>query len=318
MAAPPSLPIVAGGQSLIDRIGNTPLLRLERIAPALADRGIELYGKAEWFNPGGSVKDRPALQIILDAEADGYLTADRTLIDSTSGNTGIAYAMIGAARGYRVALVMPRNVSQERKAIVAALGAQVIYTDPLEGSDGAILEVRRLVQENPERYFYADQYSNPSNPRAHELTTGPEIIAQTGGRVTHLVAGMGTSGTVMGVGRALKRVRPAIQVIGVMPDDGLHAIEGMKHMPSAIVPANYREAELDQVRLVDTETAYQMARRLASREGLLVGPSSGAAVAAALAVAETLVDAVIVAILPDSGMRYLSTSLFEGPESYSI
>jgi cysteine synthase B len=306
------------GQSLIDRIGNTPLLRLTRIAPALAERGVELYAKAEWFNPGGSVKDRPALRIILDAEADGRLTPERTLIDSTSGNTGIAYAMIGAARGHRVALVMPANVSQERKAIVTALGARVIYTDPLEGSDGAIREVRRLVDDQPDRYFYADQYSNPSNPIAHEEGTGPEILAQTAGRVTHLVAGLGTSGTAMGTGRALKRFRPSIRVIGVMPDDGLHGIEGLKHMPSSIVPAIYREEELDDLLTVDTETAYETSRRLASQEGLLVGPSCGAAVAATLRIAETLVDAIVVTILPDSGMRYLSTPLFEGPDSYSI
>jgi cysteine synthase B len=318
MAAPTPLIASGTGQSLIDRIGNTPLLRLNRIAPELAARGVELYGKAEWFNPGGSVKDRPALRIILDAEADGRLTPEKVLIDSTSGNTGIAYAMIGAARGYQVTLVMPANVSQERKAIVAALGARVIYTDPLEGSDGAIREVRRLVEEQPERYFYADQYSNPSNPRAHEETTGPEIIAQTAGRVTHLVAGLGTSGTAMGTGRALKRFRPSIQVVGVMPNDGLHGIEGLKHMPTAIVPAIYHPEELDAVMTVDTETAYATARRLASQEGLLVGPSCGAAMAAALRLAQTLVDAVVVVILPDSGMRYLSTPLFEAPESYSI
>jgi cysteine synthase B len=194
----------------------------------------------------------------------------------------------------------------------------VIYTDPLEGSDGAILEVRRIVQSAPERYFYADQYSNPANPRAHEETTGPEILAQTGGGVTHVVAGLGTSGTAMGVGRALKRHRSSIQVIGVMPDDGLHAIEGLKHMPSALVPAIYRESELDRVVPVDTETAFLTARRLASVEGLLVGPSCGAAVAAALQIAEALVDAVIVVVLPDSGMRYLSTPLFETAESFSI
>jgi S-sulfo-L-cysteine synthase (O-acetyl-L-serine-dependent) len=298
------------GQTVIERIGNTPLLRLERVAPDLARRGVELYAKAEWFNPGGSVKDRPALRIVLDAEADGRLTPERVLIDSTSGNTGIAYAMIGAARGYRVTLVMPSNVSEERKAIVAAYGAEVIFTDPLEGSDGAIREVRRLVEAAPERYFYADQYSNPSNPRAHEEGTGPEIIAQTEGRVTHFVAGLGTSGTVMGVGRALKRFNPAIRVHGVMPDDGLHGIEGLKHMPTAIVPAIYRPDEIDGVLTVDTEAAYDTARHLAGREGLLVGPSCGAAVAAALRLAEDLVDAVVVVVLPDSGVRYLSTALF--------
>jgi cysteine synthase B len=299
------------GQSIIDCIGDTPLLRLERLEPALARRGVELYAKAEWFNPGGSVKDRPALQIILDAEADGRLTPDHILIDSTSGNTGIAYAMIGAARGYRVTLVMPANVSEERKAIVRAYGAEMILTDPLEGSDGAIREVQRLVEADPDRYFYADQYSNPSNPRAHELTTGPEIIEQTGGRVTHFVAGLGTSGTAMGVGRALKRHNPAIRVIGVMPDDGLHGIEGLKHMPTAIVPAIYDQDELDDLITVTTEEAYEMARRLAGEEGLLVGPSCGAAVSAALRLARELVDAVLVIVLPDGGLRYLSTALFE-------
>jgi cysteine synthase B len=304
------------GQTIIDRIGNTPLLRLQRLVPELAERGVELYAKAEWFNPGGSVKDRPALRIILDAEADGRLTPDRILIDSTSGNTGIAYAMIGAARGYRVTLVMPSNVSQERKAIVTAYGAEVVYTDPLEGSDGAIRAVRRLVEAEPDRYFYADQYSNPSNPLAHEEGTGPEIIAQTEGRVTHFVAGLGTSGTAMGTGRALKRFNPAIQAIGVMPDDGLHGIEGLKHMPTAIVPAIYRAEELDAVVGVDTETAYETARRLAAREGLLVGPSCGAAMAAALDLAGRLWQAVVVVILPDSGVRYLSTALFD--PDYSI
>jgi len=318
MAAPTPLLSIASGQTLIDRIGNTPLLRLHRLAPQLAKRGVELYAKAEWFNPGGSVKDRAALRIILDAEADGRLTPETILIDSTSGNTGIAYAMIGAARGYQVMLVMPANVSQERKAIVSALGARVVYTDPLEGSDGAIVEARRLVAETPERYFYADQYSNLSNPRAHEEGTGPEIIAQTGGRVTHFVAGLGTSGTAMGTGRALKRFRQSIQVIGVMPDDGLHGIEGLKYMPTAIVPAIYHPEELDRIMTVDTETAYATTRRLASQEGLLVGPSCGAAMAAALALAETLVEAVVVVILPDSGVRYLSTSLFDTEDSYAI
>jgi cysteine synthase B len=277
----------------------------------LAARGVEIYAKAEWFNPGGSVKDRAALRIIQDAETDGRLTPDRILIDSTSGNTGIAYAMIGAARGYRVTLVMPANVSQERKATVTALGAEVIYTDPLEGSDGAINEVRRLVARHPERYFYADQYSNPSNPRAHEEGTGPEIIAQTEGRITHFVAGLGTSGTAMGTGRALKRYRSTIQVVGVMPDDGMHGIEGLKHMPTAIVPAIFHPEELDRVVGVSTEDAYATARLLAREEGLLVGPSCGAAMFAALAVAEQLWDAVVVVILPDSGVRYLSTALFE-------
>jgi len=299
------------GQTIIDRIGNTPLLRLERIEPELARRGVHLYAKAEWFNPGGSVKDRPALRIIQDAEADGRLTRDRILIDSTSGNTGIAYAMIGAAYGYRVTLVMPDNVSAERKAIVRAYGAEVIYTDPFEGSDGAIREVRRLVEAEPDRYFYADQYSNPSNPRAHEEGTGPEIIAQTEGSVTHFVAGLGTSGTSMGAGRALKRFNPAIQLVGVMPDDGMHGIEGLKHMPTAIVPAIYQPEELDRLLTTSTEEAYDTARRLASTEGLLVGPSGGAAVNAALRLAGDLVDAVVVVILPDGGMRYLSTALFE-------
>lgn len=301
----------SSGETLIDRIGNTPLLRLERIAPELQGRGVELYAKAEWFNPGGSVKDRAARQIILEAEADGRLDKTRILIDSTSGNTGIAYAMIGAARGYRVTLVMPDNISQERKAVVTAYGASVIYTDPLEGSDGAIREVRRLVEAEPDRYFYADQYSNPANPRAHELGTGPEIIDQTGGRVTHVVAGLGTSGTAMGTGRALKRYNPMIQVIGVMPDDGLHGIEGLKHMPTAIVPAIFHPEELDDTVGIATEDAYLMARRLASQEGLLVGPSCGAAVQAALNVASQLRQAVIVVILPDSGVRYLSTPLFD-------
>ena len=311
MSAMPPATARRPGPSLLDRIGNTPLLQLHRIAPDLARRGVELHGKAEWFNPGGSVKDRAALRIIQDAEASGQLTPDRVLIDSTSGNTGIAYSMIGAARGYQVTLVMPANVSDERKAIISAYGAKIIYTDPFEGSDGAIREVQRIVAAEPGRYFYADQYSNPSNPAAHEHGTGPEIMRQTEGRITHLVAGLGTSGTAMGAGRGLKRANPAMRVVGVMPDDGMHGIEGLKHMPTAIVPAIYDPDLLDRVISVTTEEAYEMSRRLAREEGLLVGPSSGAAIAAALSLARESWEAVIVAIMPDGGLRYLSTALFE-------
>ncbi len=295
--------------SLLDAIGHTPLLRLVRVTRDLPE-DVEVYLKAEWFNPGGSVKDRPVRQIILDAERDGRLTPDRIILDSSSGNAGIAYAMIGAARGYGVHLVVPGNVSEERKRILHAYGAQVEYSDPLEGSDGAILVARRIYEADRDRYFYGDQYNNPSNPRAHYETTGPEVFAQTGGRITHFVAGLGTSGTVMGAGRRLRELRPDVQVVAVEPDGPLHGIEGLKHMASAIVPGIYDPAVHDRKISVRTEAAYEMARRLAREEGLLVGQSSGAAVVAALEVARDLRQGVVVAVAPDGGDRYLSTALW--------
>jgi cysteine synthase B len=309
---PPSPAAGFAATSPLQLIGNTPLVRLSRF-PKLRP-GVELYAKCEWYNLGGSVKDRPALRIIEDAERDGRLTTRHTLIDSTSGNTGIAYALICAAKGYRCELVMPENVSEERKRIVAAYGAKITYTDPFEGSDGAIRYVREVAARDPERYFYADQYNNPSNWRAHYDTTGPEIWRQTGGRVSHFVAGLGTSGTMMGVGRALRECDPSVQLVGVQPDEPFNGLEGLKHMETAIRPGIYNEGLLDHKLGVGTEAGYETARELARKEGLFVGPSSGAAVRGALDVAAGLDRGVIVALLPDGGSRYLSTGLWAAPE----
>jgi cysteine synthase B len=293
-------------RSLTELVGRTPMLRIRGIGSELA--GIELYAKLEYFNPGGSVKDRPALQMVMDAVADGRLTPEKVLIDSTSGNTGVAYSWIGAALGYRVALVMPANVSVVRKQITEAYGAQIIYSDPLEGSDGAIRHVRNLVAQDPDRYFYPDQYSNESNPLAHYRTTGVEIWEQTQGKITHFVCGIGTGGTIMGTGRRLKEFRREIQVIAVEPLEALHGLEGLKHMPSSLVPAIYKEEELDNKLSVETEAGWQLAERLSREEGLLVGHSSGAAMAGALLVGQQLVErgerGVIVTLFPDRAERY--------------
>lgn len=296
-------------ESVLDRIGRTPLLKLSRITRGLGE--VEIYAKAEWFNPGGSVKDRAALSMILEGERSGELTPDKTIIDATSGNTGIAYAMIGAAKGYAVKLCLPENASLERKRILKALGAELILTDPLEGSDGAIREVRRLYREHPERYFYPDQYNNPANWRAHYETTAVEIYQQTGGRITHFVAGLGTSGTFVGTGRRLKEFDPRIQLISVQPDSPFHGLEGLKHMATAIVPGIYDPTLADADLGISTEEAHQMVRRLAREEGLLVGISSGAAMAAALRVARQLTAGVIVVIFPDGGDRYLSDRFWD-------
>src|ERR1700716_948411 len=292
------------GSSVLDMIGRTPLVRLrqfERESP-----GVELYAKAEWQNPGGSVKDRAAARMILEGEASGKLTRAKTIIDATSGNTGIAYAMVGAARGYKVMLCMPENASPERKLILRALGAELILTSPLESTDGAIREVRRLYAENPDRYFYPDQYSNDGNWRAHYDTTAPEIIEQTSGRLTHFVAGLGTSGTFIGTGRRLRKFNPAIKLISFQPDSPFHGLEGLKHMASAIVPGIYDPTLADQDLRIDTERAYRMVRRLARAEGLLAGISSGAAVAAMLDVASKLDRGVIVTVFPDGAEKYLN------------
>lgn len=294
----------AGATSLIELIGNTPLLRLARVVSPYP--GLELYGKAEWANPGGSVKDRAALNIILEAERAGLLTPEKILLDSTSGNTGIAYAMIGAARGYRVKLCVPGNASVERKRILKAYGAEVVYTDPLEGSDGALRTASELYAQHPELYFYADQYNNPANWRAHYYSTGLEIYEQTQGRVTHFVAALGTSGTFMGTARRLKELNPRIQCISVQPDAAFHGLEGLKHMPTAIAPGIYDPTLADENLSVGTEESYALARRLAREEGLFVGLSSAAAVVAALRVAARLRGGVIVTVFPDSGNRYLS------------
>jgi len=304
--------VVAAARSsgILERIGHTPLFRLSRVVEGLpAD--VELYVKAEWFNPGGSVKDRPALRMIEEAERDGQLTPEKIIIDSTSGNTGIAYALIGAVKGYRVELVMPANVSRERRQLARAYGAHIIYSDPLEGSDGAIRLVRKIVAEAPEKYFYPDQYNNPANWLAHYETTGPEIWEQTQGRITHFVAGVGTSGTLMGVGRRLREYNPRVQLIAVEPVDEFQVIEGLKHMATAIVPGIYDHTLPDRTIRADADRALVMVRRLAREEGLFVGFSAAAAVDAALQVARELKEGVVVALLPDSGVKYLSLGLFE-------
>ena len=294
----------APDSSVLDMIGRTPLVRLhqfERENPR-----VELYAKAEWQNPGGSVKDRAAARMILEGEASGKLTANRIILDATSGNTGIAYAMVGAARGYNVKLCMPENASAERKLILRALGAELILTSPLESTDGAIREARRLYAEDPDRYFYPDQYSNDGNWRAHYDTTAPEIIEQTSGRLTHFVAGLGTSGTFVGTGRRLRAFNPGIRLISFQPDGPFHGLEGLKHMPSAIVPSIYDPSLADADLRIETERAYRMVRRLAREEGLLAGISSGAAVAAMLDVAKTIDRGVIVTVFPDGAEKYLN------------
>jgi cysteine synthase B len=301
---------LASVNSILEQIGNTPLLRFANIAKEFDH--VEVYGKAEWFNPGGSVKDRPALRMIEEGERSGALTRDKVILDSSSGNTGIAYALIGAVKGYRVELAVPRNVSQERKRILQAYGADVIYTDPLAGSDGAIHEAHRRYAAAPEKYFMPDQYNNPANWQAHYDTTGPEIIEQTKGNVTHFVAGIGTSGTLMGTGRRLRAFNAGIQIAAVQPAEDLHGIEGLKHMETAIVPGIWDDGFPDLKLPVYTEEAYDMARRLAQEEGILVGQSSGAAVHAALDLARRIPEGVIVVILPDAGDRYFSTSLWAG------
>ena len=298
--------------SILDRVGNTPLLKVERITRGLKNKDVEIYVKAEWFNPGGSVKDRPALRIIEEAEKSGRLNNDKIIIDSTSGNTGIAYALIGASKGYKVTLVMPLNVSEERKRIVRAFGANMVFTDPLLGSDGAMFEAKRIVNEEPSRYFYADQYNNPANWKAHFETTGVEIWEQTAGRVTHFIACLGTSGTLMGTGRRLKEYNPDIQVISVEPATPIHGLEGMKHMATSIVPGIYDEHFPDRKMVVETEDAYAVVKRLAAEEGFFVGYSSGAALVASLKVASEIESGMIVAVFPDRGDRYLSTSFWAG------
>ncbi len=292
-------------------VGHTPLLRVrlfERDFPS-----VEVYGKAEWFNPGGSVKDRAALSMIEDGERRGALTHDKTIIDSTSGNTGIAYALVGAAKGYRVKLVMPGNVSAERKALVTAYGAEIVYSDAGEGSDGAIRMVRDLVAVDPDSYFYPDQYSNDANWRAHYEGTAVEILEQTSGRLTHFIAGLGTTGTFVGTSRRLKEHDASIKTIAVQPEDSFHGLEGLKHLPTAIVPGIWDPRIADEVWDAPTEPAYDIARAVARTEGLLVGHSSGAALWAVRRLAATIREGVVVTVFPDSGDRYLSTRLY-GPK----
>jgi cysteine synthase B len=303
-------------RSVLDLVGNTPLIRLRRFERA--DGRVQLYAKAEWKNPGGSVKDRAAVAMVLDGERRGLLTPGRTILDATSGNTGIAYAMIGAARGYPVKLCMPENVTPERKRILRAYGAELVLTDPMEGSDGAIREVRRIYELDRERYYYPDQYSNPVNWQAHYNTTGPELMVQTDGAITHFVAGLGTSGTFMGTGRYLREHKPTVTLVSVQPETALHGLEGMKHMESALVPAIYDATLADIDLRVGTEDSYILTRRLATEEGLLVGISSGAALSASLKIASTIEDGVVVMIFSDGGEKYLSERFWEDPPEGSF
>ena len=302
-------PSTEGG--LDSHVGRTPLLPLRRLSRGLSPR-VKMFAKAEWFNPGGSVKDRPALSIIQAALANGDLDSGRRLLDSTSGNMGISYATFGASLGTPVTLAIPASASSERLTILRALGAELVLTDPLEGSDGAILVARELAAEKPDVYWYADQYNNPANWQAHYRSTGPEIAAQTRGEVTHFIAGLGTSGTLMGTGRYLKEHDPAVKVISFQPDHSFHGLEGLKHMPSAIKPGIYDELLADDNLEVRTEAAHEMVKRLAREEGLFVGVSSGAAAVAALRVASELEEGVVVTLFPDAGYKYLSDqSLWE-------
>ncbi len=306
------------GNTQLERVGNTPLVRLQKVASEFP--GVQLLGKAEWNNPGGSVKDRAALNIVREAEHTGELRPGRTLLDATSGNTGIAYAMVGAAHGFPVKLCMPANVSLERKRILHAYGAKIVFTDPNEGSDGAIHKARGLHAAEPDKYFYADQYSNDGNWLAHYHTTANEIWNQTEGRITHFVATLGTSGTFVGCSRRLRELNPKIRLISLQPNSPFHGLEGLKHMATAIVPGIYDPYLADQDLGISTEDSYAMLKRLAREEGLLVGISAGAAVVGCLQVARDLRDsgwlaqhreAVIVTVLPDAADKYLSERLWE-------
>lgn len=286
-------------------VGNTPLLPLRRIGAHLP-AGVKVFAKAEWFNPGGSVKDRPALNILRSAIADGSLQPGMRLLDSTSGNMGISYATFSAALDIPVTLALPANASLERKTILKAMGVELILTDPLEGSDGALRIARELAEESSERYFYANQYDNPANWQAHYLTTGPEILRQTGGRITHFIAGLGTTGTLTGVSRFLRENQLETEIVAVQPDSAFHGLEGLKHLPTSIMPGIFDPGAPDRTIGVSTEQAHAMVRRLAREEGLFVGVSSGAAAIAALQVAEEIEEGVLVAVFPDAGYKYLS------------
>lgn len=308
----PSAGTGAIGKTLLECIGNTPLLRLERIGPNYPN--VEFYGKAEWLNPGGSVKDRPALEMIREAERDGTLKPGQTILDATSGNTGIAYAMIAAALGYRVKLCLPSSASEERKKILVAFGAELVFTPGDEGSDGAILRAREIVAAEPGRYFYPDQYGNAANWRAHYKTTAVEIWEQTAGRITHFVAGLGTGGTFVGTTRRLKEFNPAIRCISLQPDAAFHGLEGWKHMATAIVPGIYDAALADASLTVGTEQAYRLVKRAARDEGLLLSPSAAAALDGCFQVAASIPAgqrAVIVTVFPDSGTKYLSERFWD-------
>ncbi|MBI5196079.1 MAG: cysteine synthase family protein [Nitrospirae bacterium] len=290
---------------ILGTIGRTPLICLNRITAGL-NRNVKIYAKLESYNPGGSVKDRAAYQMIKDAEDAGSLTRDKIIIDSTSGNTGIAYAMIAAVKGYRARIILPKNASVERKKIIMGFGAEIVYSSPFEGSDGAIRLAREIYNQETDRYYMPDQYNNPSNWKAHYLTTGPEILEQTKGRVTHFIAGLGTTGTIMGTGKALKESNPDIQVIAVEPDDAMHGIEGLKYMKNSIVPGIYDSGFPDETIYVNTDEAYDIVRKIITIEGLPVGHSSGAALVGALRIAKKIDKGIIVTIFPDGGDRYLS------------
>jgi cysteine synthase B len=300
-------------KSVLELIGNTPLLSFKRVTQAVAP--AQVLAKAEWYNPGGSVKDRAAMHMILDGERRGLLNKNKILIDATSGNTGIAYAMIGAERGYHVKLALPKNASPERRQTLLAYGAELILTDPTEGTDGAQRYVKQLVDLDPDRYFYPDQYNNDANWRSHYEQTATEIWRQTGGQITHFVTGVGTSGTFVGVTRRLKELNPAIQCICMQPDGPLHGLEGMKHMATALVPGIYDPSIADEQMEISTEDAHRTCLRLAREEGLLVGVSSGANMAAALRVAERAKDAIVVTIFCDSAAKYLSESFWQEMDS---
>lgn len=299
-------------KSVLELVGNTPLVKLDRSVPEdIKKKNIEIYAKLESYNPGGSVKDRPATRMIVDAIKSGKLTKDKVIIDATSGNTGIALAMVGTALGYQVELAMPSNVSEERKRIIKAFGAKIHFTNPLESTDGAIIFVRKLVEKNPDKYYYIDQYNNDSNWKAHFESTAVEIWNQTEGRITHFVAGIGTGGTVMGTGRRLKIYNPDIQVIGVQPDSPFHGIEGLKYIETSIKPGIFDENRLDRTMFIGTDIAYERARQLSRLEGIFVGQSSGAAYEAAIRIAREIEEGLIVFICPDGGEKYLTTALYD-------
>ncbi len=300
-----------GNHRLLGLIGNTPLLRINNLARDIGD--VEIFAKAEWFNPGGSVKDRAALNMIMEAERSGLLDEDKTIIDATSGNTGIAYAMIGCVLGYKVALALPANAGRERKTALLAYGAEIILTDPMWGTDGARQKVKEMVAADPGKYFYPDQYNNDANWKAHYNTTAVEIWEQSEGRVTHFVAGLGTTGTFVGTSRRLKEFNPGIRCVSFQPDSPLHGIEGLKHLETSIVPGIYDDSIADGSLVVSTEEAYKMARRLAREEGLFVGVSGGAAMAASLKLARDVGEGVVVTVFPDSGARYGSEIFADAP-----
>ena len=308
----PEVVPVQRARSVLELIGNTPMLELRRVTAGMLRTGVRVFAKLEGFNPGGSVKDRPARKMIEVGIERGELRPGKVIIDSTSGNTGIALAMVGAVLGYPVELVMASNVSRERKKIIQAFGARAIFSDPMEGSDGAIRVCRRIIDENPERYFKPDQYNNEANSLAHFETTGPEVWRQTAGQITHFVAGIGTSGTLMGTGRYLKSRNPDIKLVAVEPDDPMHGLEGLKHIASSIVPGIYHEESLDAKMQVSTEDAYEMVYALGQVEGVLVGQSAVAAMVAALRLARTLKEGCVVTVFPDFGDKYLSTNLWIG------